>query len=223
MGSPLSTVREAIKQTQADRVQAEERLQMLEKMIKGHLREAKTHILNGERGDQEIHSGTIVQEFTEVSIKTDSAPNKAEEIVNAFFSGDWKTGLKTIILGAVSAIAENISAGEHEQQTMFITWEDNALIRSDLYIYRWNFSAKGVIDTYEGVCGILMMKRVVDVLNVDIQVLTWAISCSNPSQEKQNEEIRDAMDMIVKVANLKKMIASTTIKPEVLPIEDSTP
>ena len=207
MGNPLSKVREAIKETEQDRQQKMERLQILEKMVNGHLKEKKSLILNGQRGDQEIHIGTIVKEFMDVAISIKSAPTKIDEVVDSFFSGNFLEGAKNLVKLAVSAIAENITIGEHEQSTFLITWENNALIRSDLFIYRWNFSASGVIDDYESVSGILLMKRVVDILHVDIQVLTWAISSTKDDPTEQQKQITTAMDMITKVAKLKKDIS----------------
>ena len=41
----------------------EERTRILEKMDQSHLKKQKHHIILGERGNQEIHSGTVVEEF----------------------------------------------------------------------------------------------------------------------------------------------------------------
>ena len=213
MGSPLSTVRKHIAESETDRNVKMERLQILEKMVNSHLKEKKNLILNGVRGDQEIHLGTVVKEYMDVAIKTDSNPQTVDEAVDAFFSGNFLDGAKKLVKLTVSAIAENISIGEHEQSSFLILWEDNALIRSDLYIYRWNFSASGVITDCESVSGILLMKRVVDILRVDIQVLTWAISCTKEGDaDGQQKEIAIAMEMISKVAKLKTAIAGAETK-----------
>ena len=35
-------------------------------MVQSHLEMQKHHIISGERGNQEIHSGTVVEEFKQV-------------------------------------------------------------------------------------------------------------------------------------------------------------
>ena len=51
------------------RKKKQERLNVLEKMVENHLENAKASILNGERGDQEIHTGTVVEFNKQVNIK----------------------------------------------------------------------------------------------------------------------------------------------------------
>ena len=69
MGNPISSLREQVNQAEAEKVKQQERLNVLEKMVENHLEGAKASILNGERGNQEIHTGTIVEFIKQVNIK----------------------------------------------------------------------------------------------------------------------------------------------------------
>ena len=77
----------------------------------------------------------------------------------------------------------------------------------------WNFAAAGVIEDTEGVVGVLLCKRVIDITKTDPQVLTWAISRQASSLGKKDEAqmIEEAMGVLervmkfqVKVRNLQE-------------------
>ena len=99
--------------------------------------------------------------------------------------------------------------GEYETSSMIIMWTDNALLRLDTYYYRWNFASQGIIDSMEGVMGMLMVKRVIDISKTDPQVLTWAISRQASLLGKESETIKmieEAMEIIKKVAVFQKQV-----------------
>ena len=146
-------------------------------MIEQKLDIEKAAILNGERNDQEIDTGTIVSLCKMVFIKT--AKHESEEmkkVIRQLFSDDFIGGLESIVELGAETVLGNDSSGEYESTDMFIVWSDNALLRCDTYYYRWNFVSKSVINEIEGVTGCLMMKRVIDITKTGPQVLTWAIT-----------------------------------------------
>ena len=210
MGNPISSLREQVNQAEAEKVKQQERLNVLEKMVENHLESAKTSIVNGERGDQEIHTGTIVEFNKQVNIKLSSKPSDdLEDAINNFFGGNISGGFKDLVKVAVQAVLGNSSMGEHQVTNMFIQWSDNAVIRMDSYCYRWNFSSNEVIKDVEGAVGVIIMSRIVDLTKTDVQVLTWAISrqarhLGNPDQAGQM--IDDAVSVIEKVATLQQKV-----------------
>eukprot|EP00731_Ephydatia_muelleri_P012754 Em0007g64a len=155
MGNVIGDARKVVQAAQRARKHArEERLKLLEKMGTDHLTLQKQHILNGERNDQEIHEGTMVREYQQMYV-TDSRKlsNEIEKTVDSLFSGDFLDALKNAATVALNEICGNTSIGEYEQSEMFIVWQNHALLRLDIYLYRWNFSSKGVITEAEGVLG----------------------------------------------------------------------
>eukprot|EP00731_Ephydatia_muelleri_P038189 Em0675g2a len=183
MGNVIGDARKVVQAAQEGKEASEERLKLLEKMVTDHLTLQKQHILNGERNDQEIHEGTMVREYQQMYV-TDSRKlsNEIEKTVDSLFSGDFLDALKNAATVALNEICGNTSIGEYEQSEMFIVWQNHALLRLDIYLYRWNFSSKGVITEAEGVLGVLMVQRVMNIAKVDPQVITWAI-CSGSSDE----------------------------------------
>jgi hypothetical protein len=108
-------------------------------------------------------------------------------------------GLEKIVALGAEAILGNDSMGEYETTDMFIVWTNNALLRCDTYYYRWNFVSKGVINDAEGVVGVLLVKRVVDLTKTDPQVLTWAISKQAVKQGLAEDKIEGMIDSAMKV------------------------
>ena len=208
MGQSVSAVRE--NQANQDKA-AEERLQILEKMIHGRLQNVQTEILSGTKHDQEIDTGTIVDVHKQVNVtesKKEDIASTINKSIGDFFSGNWKGGLTKIIQVGADTVLGNISIGEYETTDMFIVWSNNALLRCDAYYYRWNFAAEGVIKEAEGVVGILLVKRVIDLTKTDPQVLTWAITEQGTKQKMDEEEIESMITSAVKV--IKKVVSLQT-------------
>lgn len=130
MGNPISKIRaEAEQADEAKKMQMEERLQILEKMVTSRLQTAQASIVKGQRGDQEVHSGVIVEEFKQISIvQTSKASPVLKEAIDNFFSGNFLKGLNELVNLAVEAVLGNASMGEYESSEMFIVWHNNALL-----------------------------------------------------------------------------------------------
>lgn len=240
MGPALTTIRNMIDKTDEEERKLHERLNVLEKMIHYHLDATKVRLLNGARGNQEIHAGTVVELSQQVNVKIDRGTgafknlgNKKQQVadtnskeaedanskttkdanskkatestigkkaketstlanskeheepddmytlqesIKSLFDGKFKDGIQKLVIAAIQAVLGNSSMGEHEGNSMFIVWSNNALMRLDTYYYRWNFSSAGIIQGVEGVTGVIVMARIVDIGQTDPQVLTWAIS-----------------------------------------------
>jgi len=210
MGNPVSKVRSEIREeldpSDEERTKQEERMNLLEMMVNARLENAKLNILNGDRNDQQIHGGTVVEYTQQVNIalSTRTSPNLHEAVVD-FLGGTLSgaiSGFAKIITICVDAVLGNSSMGQHEGTNMFITWTDNALLRLDAYFYRWNFTSSEVVKDVEGASGVIMMKRIIDLKNTDPQVLTWAISRQAQLLDKKEETsklIDEAIAIIKKV------------------------
>ena len=126
-------------------------------------------------------------------------------MIKDFFGGQFKGGIEKLLLGAVGSILGNANMGEHEDTSMHIVWSDNALLRMDSYIYRWNFTSNEVIQHAEGVTGVITVMRVIDLVKTDPQVLTWAISRqAQYVGEDADHMIDKAIVVIKKVSGLQQ-------------------
>ena len=181
-------------------------------MVNYHLDSSKNEMLNGDRNDQEIDTGTVVEFSKQVNVSMTSKPSDdLEEAIKSFFGDSIKEGFEKVVSVAVDSVLGNSSIGEHEGSSMFIVWSDNALLRLDSYYYRWNFSSHEIIQDVEGASGAIVIKRVIDLTKTDPQVLTWAISrqasqMGNP--DGASAMIDDAVAIIQKVAALQQTVHS---------------
>ena len=200
MGQSISDLHNLTKATQEQKQEFQQRLQILEKMIEERLETVKFEILNGEKNEQEIDTGTIVFSHKMVYIKTEAEESgEISKAIHQIFAGDFISGLESIVELGAEAVLGNDSMGEYESKDMFIVWTENALLRCDAYYYRWNFVSKSVINDTEGVTGVLLVKREIDLTKTDPQVLTWAIT-------RMVDRINNAKVKPVKAVDPEKMI-----------------
>lgn len=207
MGNPVSTLRKELKEGKGDKevkLEMEQRLEILQKMVQGRIDNVRTEILAGKAEyDQEIHSGTVVETHQQINMCLSDKPSQEWNTgIKDFFSGDCIGGLENIVKLGANSVLGNVTIGEYETKDMFIVWTSHALLRCDAFYYRWNFVSSGVIGNVEGAVGILLMKRVMDVTKIDPQVMTWAISRQAERQGKPEDEtnmINSAMKVIEKV------------------------
>ena len=214
MGQSAAKIREQTRASEEmqeeEKAKIEERLQILERMIKGRLNTVKENILAGERNDQEIHSGKVVEELQNITIVQSQEAGSIKDAVSDFFDGHFMKGLQAVLDTAIDAVLGNASIGEYESSNMFIVWHNNALLRCDVYTYRWNFANKGVIDNCEGVTGAFMCKRAIDMTKTDPQVLTWAVSRQAAALNMEAGSLIDsAMKTLNKVISFEANLRAT--------------
>ncbi len=118
MGQSISDLRKQATSQQAEAKQEfQERLQILEKMIEQRLETQKFDILNGEKNDQEIDTGTIVSLHKMVYIKmAEGESEDMKKTIHQLFSGDFIGGLESIVeLGAETVLGNDSMESTRQQ------------------------------------------------------------------------------------------------------------
>ena len=90
---------------------------------------------------------------------------------------------------------------------MFIHWSGYALIRYDVYCYRCNFSSNELVKTFEGAIGIIIIKRIINFIVTDTQILVSTIF-QQVIMMKYPKETTDTINEVVTTINT----ISTTAK-----------
>lgn len=183
MGNSISTVREDAKSADREtRLEIEERLKILEKAVGSHLDCEQLSIVAEDRGDKEICTGMVVDVLRKVNVvmsltSKEIGPLIVEDVIKSFFSEVNLTGLDKLINSSISEIVANTEVGEHSLSHVIVlpTSISSLFLRCDAYYYRWNFASRGIINNLEGVVGVLLLKRVVDVTKTDNKVLKSAL------------------------------------------------
>jgi hypothetical protein len=204
MGTALSVLRE---QEAKQEAQAKEQLAMLEKMAQAQLASKVDEILHGRSDDEEIHKGLVVAKHQQIFVNASSKSDKAHKAIDDFFSGDLLNGAKELILGGVDELLGNYSVGENESEDMLILWENNALLRVDVYYWKWNFSSEGVVKVAQNVFAVYCVKRVINPEQVDPNVLIYAISRMCAKNKMKADEALDYVKKIMeKLKEVKEAI-----------------
>ena len=191
----------------------EERLKVLEKMILYQLDKAKKSILNGETGYQKIKSGPIVEVRRKVNIIRccNGSLNNPNKVNNCcYFGYDADENLYELLQKTMNSVLENVNIGEHEGTEMFIQWSKYTLIRFDVYCYRCNFSSNKVVKDFEGAIGVIIIKRIIDLIVSDPQILVSTIFQQVIMMGYQ-KKIADIINEVVTIINT---IGTTTNKLE---------
>lgn len=201
-------------QSRAQSEMEEPRLKILEKMVLYQLNKAKASILNGETGDQKIKTGHVVEVNQTVNIiRCSNRPfddqNKVNDCRYIGCAGTDKN-LEKLILRTMNSVLENFNIGEHEATEMFIQWFGCAIIRFDVYCYRCNFSSNEVVKNFEGAIGVIIMKRTINLIATNPQILASTIFHQVTRYQKPGK----TTDIINEVVTVINAISTTASKLE---------
>ncbi|AKB60489.1 hypothetical protein [Methanosarcina mazei] len=104
---------------------------------------------------------------------------KIGDSIGNFLKGDAEDitkGILDIASVAVDSILGNVSLGEQEFQTFFVMPQHNAIIRTDIKCWRYNFSSTGIITNSENIFCYVCCKSVVDHTTLTDDEFTFMIS-----------------------------------------------
>ena len=157
-----------------------ERLTFLQTMANTTLDAKTDDILRGQEGDLKIHGGTIVEVHKRVEIKHEDSAKTLDEVVDAtmddglrgVFSDRVKGAIGGIVKTAIATFFCNDSVGEVKQEDMVVVWDNNALLRVDYFLWRYNFSTKKIVEHVDSVFAYAVIKRVIDVRTVSPEVIS---------------------------------------------------
>ncbi|KAL6708470.1 hypothetical protein ACN47E_002733 [Coniothyrium glycines] len=118
-----------------------------------------------------------------VQVDAESTPGAGvEQAVDAFF-GVAQTGttgvldgFKSVVKTGLSAILGDSSAGESYDKKFFVCIKHNAIIRVDMYTYKYTFGSKGVVDVHKNILAYILCISVVDHRDVTLDELIYLVS-----------------------------------------------
>ncbi|KAF5962227.1 hypothetical protein FBULB1_14398 [Fusarium bulbicola] len=129
------------------------------------------------------------------------AESIVEDTVDAFFgASDTGTkraldGFKSVVKTGLSAILGDSSAGESYDK-------NNAIIRVDMYTYKYTFANKGVVDMHRNILAYNLCISVVDHRDVTLDELVYLASeFAGDDNSGPGTEFAEYLDMITKTWN----------------------
>ncbi len=181
----LQAVRDALDTSKADQEKAQEQLDFLLDMAKSQLALFKTQLieeLSGvATGDDPVKIVGEPVAWTErynCNVSKDVSKG-ISDAVDDFFGGssdDVKNGFKHLIQVGLKTILGSDQMGQQEQQQTFITMQNNAIVRLDTKVWRYNFKDNSIIGTIENAMCYTFCTSVVDYTKVSEAVLVYEIS-----------------------------------------------
>ncbi|KAI1808693.1 hypothetical protein F4811DRAFT_569486 [Daldinia bambusicola] len=188
MGQAASAVANALDHSKEDEMKAKEQLELMMKLADARLdtfeAELNKMFLDHESAMKTSVPGKRALRFERhVQVDTESAPGDGvDKAVDAFFgAGDTGgkgvlEGFKNVVKTGLSTILGDTSAGESYDKKFFVCVKHNAIIRVDMYTYKYNFATKGVISTHKNILAYILCISVVDHRDVTVDELIYLAS-----------------------------------------------
>ncbi|KAK3372304.1 hypothetical protein B0H63DRAFT_513741 [Podospora didyma] len=188
MGAAASAIANALDNSKEKEAQAKEQLELMMKLADARLdtfeAELREMFLDKDSAQKFSVPGKRALRFERhVKVDTETSPGKGvDEAVDAFF-GASKTGtdgvlegFKAVVKTGMSAILGDTSAGESYDKKFFVCIKHNAIIRVDMYTYKYNFRNSGVVDNAKNILAYILCISVVDHRDVTVDELVYLAS-----------------------------------------------
>ena len=198
-------------QDEAKVAELRERLTFLQTMANTTLDAKVNEIIHGQEGDLKIHGGTIVEIHKRVEVKHEDKAKSLEEAVDTVMTDGLKGVFSDRVKGTIGGLVKtaiatffcNDSVGEVKQDDMIVVWDNNALLRVDYYLWRYNFSTRKIMEHIDSIFAYVVIKRVVDTSTVSPDVVSYAISHAFLDDDQEAlREIKDVTNIVKRIKAL---------------------
>ncbi|KAI9784245.1 MAG: hypothetical protein M1816_000917 [Peltula sp. TS41687] len=188
MGAAASAIANTLNHSDADEAKVKEQLELMMKLADARLDtfegELNRMFLDHESAMKTSVPGKRALRFERhVQVDTETTPGEGVgKAVEAFF-GAGETGSKGVLEGfknvvktGLSTILGDTSAGESYDKKFFVCVKHNAIIRVDMYTYKYNFGTQGVVSTHKNILAYILCISVVDHRDVTVDELIYLAS-----------------------------------------------
>ncbi|KAF5563896.1 hypothetical protein FPHYL_4922 [Fusarium phyllophilum] len=142
-------------------------------------------------------------------VDAESTPGKGiDDAVDAFMgasnTGSKRAldGFKFVVKTGLSAILSDSCAGESYDKKFFICVKHNAIIRVDMYTYKYTFANEGVIDVHKNILAYILCISIVDHRDVTLDELLYLASeFAGDGNNGSGSGFEEYLDMITKTWN----------------------
>ena len=103
---------------------------------------------------------------------------KVDKAVSSLFDGKFMGGFKSAVSTALDTFLGNATAGKQENTEFHVVFDRNALIRIDLYYYKYEFSSRKLKDHAKNMFCYVAQVAVLDILEINPMVTLYELSKS---------------------------------------------
>ncbi|KAI0193880.1 hypothetical protein F4808DRAFT_441727 [Astrocystis sublimbata] len=184
MGAAISTViHQLLEATDADASIKREQLELMLKLADARLDTFQAELEKTflDRESASVPGRRALRFERHVNVDAESTPGKGvEDAIDAFLGTGTKgaalDGFKAVVKTGLSAILGDASAGESYDKKFFVCVKHNAIIRVDMYTYKYTFASQGVVDVHKNILAYILCISVVDHKDVTQDELTYLAS-----------------------------------------------
>ncbi|CAG8602734.1 843_t:CDS:2 [Paraglomus occultum] len=160
--------------------ECKEALRFLRTAVLSKLKSFEQELLNPPSNNHTVPIGTIVDKMQDIHVNAsksgDALSNEINKTLDSLFSGDTAAALKIGVSATVKAFIGATEIGESTHRDYHIYVQDNALIRLDILLYRFNFSSENILRGVHSVNGYLFYKSIINHSEVSRDVMVYEIT-----------------------------------------------
>lgn len=190
--------------------QIKEKLDLVTKAAKANLQIAEGKIAASLRGEGEgierlyIVPESVMQGEYGYTVSAGQEPDDGiMAAIDSFFKGtkdDVKAGFKEVIKTAINVLFASTVAGEQSERKYFVTILHNAIVRVDVYFWKYYFSQKSITDDVEQAFCYVLVKSIVDHTKVSVDTLVYLIS------EQMDDDLSKVKDYVEEIRSVYRQI-----------------
>ncbi|CAG8718528.1 7727_t:CDS:2 [Acaulospora morrowiae] len=181
MGNTLAAARAEVEQAEEKEKQKSlQALDFMEKMLKAKMDSFSDTLKHPPDDSHLVNLGTIVDQVVDYTINIQKDKGKAVEAVglavDKFFDVDVLGGFKAIIQGSVDAFISDTTVGEKYHQEYHLVIDNNALVRVDSMLYKYNFETNGIVHMVDNAFCYMFYKSVIPLKEVKQDVVIYSVT-----------------------------------------------
>ncbi|XP_078375436.1 uncharacterized protein LOC144658827 [Oculina patagonica] len=174
MGNILDTIKQ---QQDANNAEMMEKLQTVHKMMVDKIAATSAQMQNAAIEDKSLPIVTVVDKSQKYKIKVTNAPDQAiSGAIGELMSGNFLSGLTSLITVALNQFLGNTSAGESEKIDFHVIYANNSLLRIDYMLYKYEFTSSGLKTQFQNAFCYYMQVAILDLEKVNPQVLLYELT-----------------------------------------------
>ncbi|CAG8514238.1 9024_t:CDS:2 [Paraglomus brasilianum] len=137
-------------------------------------------LLNPPSNNHMVRIGTVVDRVEDIhvnaSINSDELSKQINKTLDSLFSGDIGAALKMAVLTTVKTFIGRSEVGDSHLRDYHVFVQDNALVRLDVMLYKYNFSSDNVLRSVNTVNAFLLYKSIINHEEVSRDLMVYEIT-----------------------------------------------
>ncbi|CAG8602750.1 844_t:CDS:2 [Paraglomus occultum] len=160
--------------------ESREALKFLHTMVVSKMKSFEHELLNPSSNNHMVRIGTIVDRVEDIhvnaSVDSEKLSKQINKTLDTLFSGDIGAALKMAVLTTVKTFIGRSEVGDSHFRDYHVFVQDNALVRLDVMLYKYNFSSENVLRNVNSVNAYLFYKSIINHDEVSRDLMVYEIT-----------------------------------------------